>query len=145
MSPPGKYDLLDSALQSRIGNFIGNGHDRWFEYGLDRPPLAATFAENIANCQKVFSRYGKKWANPDVWLKTLGNADSELPCQVGKWHLPHPWSFFAGVAIECGRWKIAESAINELLTLDYGPGSRTRHAKTGNGLRRRMSKLRADQ
>jgi len=145
MIPLGKYVLVDCALQARIGNFIGNGHDRWFEYGLNRPQLAETFAENIAICQKVLARYGKKWANPDVWLEIPRNASSELPHQVGKWHLPLPWSFLAGVAIKCGRWKIAESAIDELLILDFGPGSRKRNAKIGNLLRRRMSKRRMDR
>src|SRR4029450_14060595 len=112
--------------------------DRWFDYGLDRRKLEATFTENIAVCRKVLARYGKKWANPEMWLDIARNASSELPRRAGKWLMPDPWSFLAGVAMQCGRWKLAERAIGELLALDYG---RKYHTKIAHCLRKQMSKL----
>jgi len=85
--PLSDYDLLDCALQARLGPFI-TGRDQWFDYGTDRNSLEMTFEKNAADALKILSRYSKKWrTRGDVWSRRgLKRFQSGLPWDIGSSH-----------------------------------------------------------
>lgn len=114
------YHLLDCAIRSRVGDFIGDGRDKWFEYGSDREALKSTLRDNAAACLQIFDKYEKKWEEPAWWLDTR---------KKGK--ISHrrirPWSteadhylnlFVACVAIHVGENKLAQTLLSELIEDD---------------------------
>jgi hypothetical protein len=94
------YDLLDCALQARIGPFL-TGNDKWFEYGTDRKLLCETLEQNARDSLTILARYSKRWANPKYWLKYLRDPKSEDRLVVGNWHVSHFQRFLSGIARYC--------------------------------------------
>lgn len=83
------YHLLDCMLDARIGCFVGNGHDRWFDYGDSRQRLEELFQENAALCLKILAAHQKKWADPTRWLKA-GDKPSKLQRLASPWRVERP-------------------------------------------------------
>jgi hypothetical protein len=140
-----KYHFLDCALHADVGKFHAKGFVGRIDYGSDPRQLGATLIQNIGTTLKVFARYEGKWANAESWLKLFDSSSGELPRSIGKWVLNDPHEFFAGVAMECGRWQLAERAIDALLAQDCAPAARKHQAKVAKCLRQRMSKLRRNR
>lgn len=83
------YHQLDCIFDARIGQFIGNRHDRWFEYGTSRTQLENAFEENAALCLRILSHHQRKWADPRRWLKASDEA-SKLQKLASPWRVEQP-------------------------------------------------------
>lgn len=63
-----EYDLLDCAIDPRIGPFISDNRDIWFPYGNSREDLERTLEDNVRVCLAAFGEAAQRWADPAFWL-----------------------------------------------------------------------------
>ncbi len=99
-----EYDELDCLLSARLGFFLKERKDTWFEYGEDRDDLRAVLERCADESLKVLDRAGKRWEDPATLLKDAA---------AGK---ARPWGCDCELALACvnmraGRLKEAERIL----------------------------------
>jgi hypothetical protein len=73
-----EFGLLDCIIRERIGFFLPEKRDSWFDYGDDRKALVANFELCATTCLDVFDRCVKRWSDPCAFLDdTAGKGKSE--------------------------------------------------------------------
>ncbi len=110
-----EFGLLDCAVYARIGRFGPEGQDVWFEYGQDRERLAGLLEQNARDGLAVFDRYGRKWQDPEVWLKALRSGEGVPGGDAAYWQLHWPELFGAAIAEHLGQSEAARDFAARLL------------------------------
>lgn len=66
--PLAAFDQLDCALRARIGHFLPENRDTWFDYGSDADALRAVLVRCADESLRVLDAASHDWSDPAVHL-----------------------------------------------------------------------------
>lgn len=116
--PTCNFHLLDCMFKARIGFFLPDKRDTWYQHGNDVEQLKVTFRDNTAVCFSVFKRFATLWQDPARWFK--GNRRGpEQPWRSDDFDL-----LLACVEIHRGRYKSGIVRLQSRLELDLSTSKR---------------------
>ncbi len=69
------FHELDCALRERIGHFLPERRDVWFQYGQDRDVLISNLVRCATTCLAVFDRCMHRWSDPSVFLSDFSGVN----------------------------------------------------------------------
>jgi len=95
----------DCMLRTRLGHFLPEKRDTWFEYGNDRPTLRQCLIRCASESVILFDTCGNQWADPGRVLAMIEHNLTEL------WHCTHKKMTVAVIEMHLGRFA---SALDKL-------------------------------
>ena len=89
------------AFGTRLGSFLPEREDTWFDYGTDRAVLAAVLERCATESLGALDRTAENWSDPIVALQTVARP----------WHGTYPL-VRACIHLRRGRWQAAEAELD---------------------------------
>ena len=104
-----EFQLLDCALGERLGFFLPERRDMWFEYGADREALRGILQKCAAESLIIVDEAAEQWADPAELLAKLMSAPE------GVWDCHNRDLLIACIAMRLGRPDEAEPRLRRCI------------------------------
>jgi hypothetical protein len=106
--PLSEFHLLDCILSARLGHFLPEHRDVWFDYGRDRGVLREVFVRCAAESLLVVDQHAERWSDAAVLVPIL-----ERGYAAPAWHNVHPTLAIACIKMRLGQLSEVRAMLDE--------------------------------
>jgi len=96
----------DCMLRSRLGHFLPEKCDTWFEYGADRAALRQCLIRCASESVIILDTHGSQWSDPQRVLAMIQHKLTE------SWHCDHKALTIAALEMGLGRFEAALTKLD---------------------------------